>query len=163
MEAIYIRRHICLSRATPRHAHGHLSSVDETAGNVMDSPRQSGPNQRYVNIHGCVLWCVSFLLCFVFCFVLFYIQFVLINKLASMWIAIIRSLTIIQWIKTLCMFHELSLPILQGTISVGFFEQAKTETVDSQLRLETFAIGPVSVSRYTARLRAIGADLGTGH
>ena len=24
-------------------------------------------------------------------------------------------------------------------------------------------IGPVSVSRYTARLRAIGADLGTGH
>ena len=23
--------------------------------------------------------------------------------------------------------------------------------------------GPVSVSRYTARLRAIGADLGTGH
>ena len=24
-------------------------------------------------------------------------------------------------------------------------------------------IGPVSVSRYTARLRTIGADLGTGH
>ena len=24
-------------------------------------------------------------------------------------------------------------------------------------------LGPVSVSRYTARLRAIGADLGTGH
>ena len=26
-----------------------------------------------------------------------------------------------------------------------------------------YVIGPVSVSRYTARLRAIGADLGTGH
>ena len=25
------------------------------------------------------------------------------------------------------------------------------------------AIGPISVSRYTAKLRAIGADLGTGH
>ena len=39
----------------------------------------------------------------------------------------------------LCMLDGLSLPTLQGTISVGF-EQARTETVDSQLMLKTLAI-----------------------
>ena len=37
------------------------------------------------------------------------------------------------------------------------------ETLLREVECHCSAIGPVSVSRYTARLRAIGADLGTGH
>ena len=56
------------------------------------------------------------------------------------------------------------------TCTRAFFHMAiskkivRLERLLSSLLVFYFGVlGPVSVSRYTARLRAIGADLGTGH
>ena len=64
--------------------------------------------------------------------------------------------------------HELHCINVPGSLSVNNYRHGRVYMTDvsgvTELgRLQALTIGRVSVSRYTARLRAIGADLGTGH